>query len=522
MKKYFPALIIALTLTVPALSATLYVPGQYSTIQAAVNAANAGDVVMVAAGVYNEHVEILTSVSLIGADMNSTIIDAGGVDKCVFINAEETFGKISGFTLMNSGTSYTGGTANCALCIKTYGTGNWEISNNIIKDNPAIGILSFSNGVIHHNVFENNGFGGGFARAIFASSYSTNTIAHNDFKGNVTAIYAHSATVSVVIQNNLIFENQVGIDPDNNTYTIAYNDVWNNGTNYSGCGPGMGDISQDPLCIGGAPYCYYLTAGSPCIDAGNPLSQDPDGTIADIGAFFYYQGGIPVEVTLTPYNPPIQIPQTGGVFEFNIELANNGTGPVTFDIWTMITLPSGGVFGPIMNFHGLTLGGGSSADRDRIQAIPVNAPAGIYSYNAYAGYYPYSVWTEDSFDFEKLTDGDGYVYEEWENWGEDFTISGEDLTPVMDFVPDSPVLLSAYPNPFNPVTTADYYLPESGEAKLTVFDIQGRVVTTLKNGYHQAGEHQAEFNGTDLPSGVYFLCISAGKHSLTEKVILIK
>lgn len=523
MKKYFPALIIALALTLPALSVTLYVPGQYPTIQAAVNAANAGDVVMVAPGVYYEHVEILTSIELIGMDMYNTIIDAEGVDKCVYINASDTFGKINGFTLRNSGLDYTGGTANCAICIKTYGTGNWEISNNIIKENLSVGILSFGNGVIHHNVFENNGFGGGFARAIFASSYSTNTIAQNDFKDNVTAIYAHSATVSVVIQNNIIIENQVGIAPANNTYTIAYNDVWNNGTNYSGCSPGIGDISQDPLCIGGNPYCYYLTATSPCIDAGSPLSPpDPDGTTADMGAFFYYQGGIPLEVTLTPFNPPIQIPQTGGEFEFNIEIANTGADPVNFDIWTMITLPAGGEFGPIINFHGFTMGGGSSADRDRNQAIPLNAPPGVYSYNAYAGIYPFSVWAEDSFDFEKLTDGDGHVYKEWESWGEDFKID----TPESVFNPavelENYHLISAYPNPFNPNTTVSLILQNRENVTLTVYNIQGRLISTLTDGYLEAGQHDFNFDGRNLPSGVYFLNMITSESRQTEKLILAK
>ena len=79
----------------------LYVPGQFPTIQAAVNAAQSGDTIKVSPGVYNENVLISQSLYLSGADMFSTIIDAGGSNRCILVNANYTSGKISGFTLLN-------------------------------------------------------------------------------------------------------------------------------------------------------------------------------------------------------------------------------------------------------------------------------------------------------------------------------------------------------------------------------------------------------------------------------------
>lgn len=72
-----------------------------------------------------------------------------------------------------------------------------------------------------------------------------------------------------------------------------------------------------------------------------------DGTLGNPGAS-------PVTVTLTPYNPPIQIPAIGGSFDFNIEIANAGANPETFDIWTMATLPNGTQYGPIINVSDFT------------------------------------------------------------------------------------------------------------------------------------------------------------------------
>jgi len=72
---------------------------------------------------------------------------------------------------------------------------------------------------------------------------------------------------------------------------IDYNDIYNNSQGgYYNCQPGEHDISADPLFVNAGAGDYHLTENSPCIDAGDPESPlDPDGTIADIGAFYYDQ-----------------------------------------------------------------------------------------------------------------------------------------------------------------------------------------------------------------------------------------
>jgi hypothetical protein len=84
-----------------------------------------------------------------------------------------------------------------------------------------------------------------------------------------------------------------------------------------------------------------------------------------------------------------------------------------------------------------------------------------------------------------------------------------------------------YPNPFNPSTKIKYEIP--GQARydntlvtLKVYDILGNEITTLVNEEKPAGEYDVEFNGTNLPSGLYFYQLKAGEYSETKKMLLLK
>ncbi len=70
--------------------------------------------------------------------------------------------------------------------------------------------------------------------------------------------------------------------------------------------------------------------------------------------------------------------------------------------------------------------------------------------------------------------------------------------------PDSYNLAQNYPNPFNPVTVIRYQLPVNSHVTLKVFDVLGREVTTLVNENKESGSYEVKFDGSKLPSGVYF------------------
>ena len=79
-----------------------------------------------------------------------------------------------------------------------------------------------------------------------------------------------------------------------------------------------------------------------------------------------------------------------------------------------------------------------------------------------------------------------------------------------------------FPNPFNPTTTIKYQLPENGLVRLEVFDILGREVSTLVSGRQGAGYYNVTFNGSNVPSGVYFYRLQAGNYTNTKKLLLLK
>lgn len=227
-----------------------------------------------------------------------------------------------------------------------------------------------------------------------------------------------------------------------------------------------------------------------------------------------------VVVELTPYGTPIQIPATGGTFDYNIAITNNDPGSQTFDGWCDVTLPNGSQFGPVLGPVNLTLGPGISINRDRTQAVPQGAPFGIYTYHGYAGIYPDVVWATDSFTFEKLEDFTGVVQTEWNNWGEGF---GDEEKGAAQPLPQEFLLYSAHPNPFNPITTIGYQLPVASRVSLEIFDVSGRLIgTPLRESWRDAGYHELTFDGSDLASGIYIYRLTAGDFTASGKMVLMK
>ncbi|KAF0140537.1 MAG: hypothetical protein FD122_2337 [Stygiobacter sp.] len=83
-------------------------------------------------------------------------------------------------------------------------------------------------------------------------------------------------------------------------------------------------------------------------------------------------------------------------------------------------------------------------------------------------------------------------------------------------------LAQNFPNPFNPVTTINYTLPNVSKVKLVIYDVTGREVATLVNEFQSAGKHSVNFNASRIASGVYYYRIQAGDIIQTKKMILMK
>ena len=79
-----------------------------------------------------------------------------------------------------------------------------------------------------------------------------------------------------------------------------------------------------------------------------------------------------------------------------------------------------------------------------------------------------------------------------------------------------------YPNPFNPSTKISWQSPVNGHQTLKIYDVLGNEVAILVNEYRTVGKYEAEFNASNLSSGIYYYKITAGEFIQTRKMILLK
>lgn len=97
-------------------------------------------------------------------------------------------------------------------------------------------------------------------------------------------------------------------------------------------------------------------------------------------------------------------------------------------------------------------------------------------------------------------------------------------------IPGDFILYQNYPNPFNPETVISYQLSVNSHVTLQVFDMLGREVATLVDEFKQAGSYAEKFDGSNLPSGIYFYQLKTGNPSAgsgrsfveTKKMVLIR
>ncbi len=89
-------------------------------------------------------------------------------------------------------------------------------------------------------------------------------------------------------------------------------------------------------------------------------------------------------------------------------------------------------------------------------------------------------------------------------------------------LPAAFTLAQNYPNPFNPATTISFALPRASRMSLTLFDVNGRHVRTLYDDWRKPGYHALALDARALPSGIYFIRMSAGDYAATRKIVLMK
>ena len=108
-----------------------------------------------------------------------------------------------------------------------------------------------------------------------------------------------------------------------------------------------------------------------------------------------------------------------------------------------------------------------------------------------------------------------------------FTGDNVSIANANALTPNQFKVFNAYPNPFNPVTTLRYQLPEANMVTVTIYDMAGKEVKTLIHQQQTAGVHGIQWNGTNnlgntVSAGIYLYQVQSGVYNQTNKMILLK
>ncbi|MBZ5720839.1 MAG: hypothetical protein LAO03_10710 [Acidobacteriia bacterium] len=299
-----PALVVLAAL-LPVSATTIHVPADQPTIQAGIDAAVNGDVVLVAPGTYKENIDFhgkaIKVRSMSGP--GRTIIDGGNINTVVnFGSGEGPKSVLMGFTIQHGSASFGAGVmlglASPTIIGNTFrnnaeGSGGFGAGiggNNaspVIERNTFLnntcdtqflsGVVSFVNTsapIIINNIFVNNP-----CRAVNMTLPTGNApvIANNTIINNSVGVRmdARVPTSTQLYLNNLIYGNQMGLEVDflsaGNEPTWTNNLVFQNTTNYFGIADQTGqngNISVDPVFVDFTHHNFQLQSTSPAIDAG--------------------------------------------------------------------------------------------------------------------------------------------------------------------------------------------------------------------------------------------------------------
>lgn len=191
-------------------ASTLFVggsgPGNYTTIQSAIDAANTGDTIYVYSGIYNEHLIVNKTLSLKGEDRDTTIIDGGGFWDVVYVDADWV--NITGFTVTNGGSDWDD------AGIKFFSVQNSSITDCNVSSNSFVGVYlhQSNNNTIAKNTLLSNNMPG-----IYLLLSDHNTVAGNNLSKNFLGI-ALIDTMNNTFVDNMMLDDGIFVNGDSLEY----------------------------------------------------------------------------------------------------------------------------------------------------------------------------------------------------------------------------------------------------------------------------------------------------------------
>lgn len=135
---------------------------------------------------------------------------------------------------------------------------------------------------------------------------------------------------------------------------------------------------------------------------------------------------------------------------------------------------------------------------------------------------PFFTATGDTVDAIEYTVHSGIDTNETYTGTVDLYLTITDVDDNGGTLPGGFALYQNYPNPFNPSTTISYALPRASSVRLEIIDILGRVVEARDYGTKSAGEHEIDFDGSRLASGMYFYRVVTDFGADSKKMLLVK